>query len=119
MANYPELQVWQRSHALAVTLNRRARLLKAASAPGLRSQILRSSASIPANIAEGANQESDAQFARFLSIAIGSANELQNHLLFARDIGLLNSAESELLLVRLIEVRRMLYGLRKRLHASG
>ena len=118
MANYLQLMVWQRSYTLAVAVNLAARRIRAASAPGLRSQILRASASIPANIAEGANQESDAQFARFLSIAIGSANELQNHLQFARDLRLLRPAESEALLTDLIEVRRMLYGLRKRLHAS-
>ena len=110
--------MWQRSHAIAVALNGTARRFAPGAAPELRSQILRASPSIPANIAEGANQESDAQFARFRSIAIGSANELQNHLVFAGDIGLLEPVETETILAQLIEVRRMLYGLRKRLHAS-
>jgi len=109
------LLVWQRAHTLAVAINVTARAFPTALAPGLRSQLLRSSSAIPTNIAEGSNQHSDPQFARFISIAIGSANEVENHLTFARDIGLMAPADSFALLEQLCEIRRMLHGLRKRL----
>src|SRR5687767_12178994 len=51
-----------------------------------RSQIIRAALSIPANIVEGREQQSEAGFGRFLRIALGSTSELEYHLLAARDI---------------------------------
>ena len=48
-------------------------------APGLKAQLCRAVSSIPANIAEGAAQETQAGYARFLRIALGSANETSVH----------------------------------------
>jgi four helix bundle protein len=56
---------------------------------GLTSQLRRRSCSIPANLAEGCGRNEDAEFARFCSIAIGSASELEYHLLLAKDLKLL------------------------------
>jgi four helix bundle protein len=53
---------------------------------GLTSQIRRSCSSIPANIAEGCGRDGDAELARFLQIAMGSASELEYHLLLANDL---------------------------------
>ncbi len=71
--------------------------------------------SIPANIVEGRRQESEKEFARYLRISINSAFELEYHLIVARDIGAISEADSASLLRELIEVRRMLHGLLKRL----
>jgi len=60
---------------------------------GLTSQIRRSSVSVPANIAEGCGRDGDAELARFLQIAMGSASELDYHLQLARDLNLLNSSD--------------------------
>jgi four helix bundle protein len=56
---------------------------------GLTSQIRRSAASIPANLAEGCGRRSDGEIARFIQIAMGSGAELSYHLLLARDLGFL------------------------------
>ncbi len=56
----------------------------------LRSQLLRSARSIAANLAEGAGSDSQATFARYISIAIASTRETRYHLGFARDAGYLN-----------------------------
>jgi four helix bundle protein len=58
---------------------------------GLTSQIRRASMSIPTNIAEGCGQNTDAQFARFLQIALGSASETEYQLLLSHDLGFLNT----------------------------
>lgn len=56
---------------------------------GLVDQTRRAAASIPTNIAEGAGRDSDREYARYLNIAIGSINEVEDHLLLARGLGYL------------------------------
>ena len=113
MGNHNNLAVWKRSHQLSIELHLEARKFSSTGAPGLKSQLLRSVAAIPANIAEGCGQHSDAQLARFLSIAIGSANEVENHLMLAHGIGLIPTERYNSLRDELREVRKMLYGFRK------
>ena len=70
--------------------------------------------SIPANIAEGTGQVTAAQFARYLTIALGSARELDYHVLVARDLMLLGSSDYARLEARVDQVCRMLAVLRLR-----
>jgi four helix bundle protein len=74
--------------------------------------------SIPANIVEGRRQESEKEFARFLRIAVNSGCELEYHLIVARDIGAISESESSSLLREVIEVRRMIHGLLKKISNS-
>jgi four helix bundle protein len=64
----------------------------------LRDQIRKSAISIPSNIAEGFERDSDADFARFLSIAKGSAGELRTQLYLARSLGYLEKPQFDELL---------------------
>jgi four helix bundle protein len=75
---------------------------------GLTSQMRRASASVPANIAEGCGRNSESDFARFLTIAMGSASELEYHLLLSHDLSLLDDAEYMRLSTDIGEVKRML-----------
>ncbi|MFB3855533.1 MAG: four helix bundle protein [Vicinamibacterales bacterium] len=60
-------------------------------------QLRRSSSSVAANLAEGCGRNGDAELARYCSIAMGSASELEYHLLLAKDLDLIDStAFSEL-----------------------
>jgi len=81
----------------------------------LRSQINRAAMSIPANIVEGRRQESEKEFARFLRIALNSGCELEYHVIVARDIEAMTESDSDSLLSELVEVRKMIHGLRRRL----
>ena len=54
---------------------------------GLTSQIRRSAASVPANIAEGHGREHTRSFIQFLRVAQGSLKELETHLLLAERVG--------------------------------
>ena len=84
---------------------------------GLTSQIRRSCSSIPANLAEGCGRNGDAEFARFCSIAMGSATELEYHLLLASDLNLVKPKDYKELAQRTIELKRMLAGLVQKLKA--
>ncbi len=71
----------------------------------------RASASIGANIAEGSCRKGDCEFGRFLQIAMGSASELEYHLLLARYLKLLQLLDYERLSGGVVEVKRMLASL--------
>ena len=109
MRDFRKLLVWQKAHRLALEVHLTLQLDAAWRYPGLRAQVLRAAASIPANIAEGCGKPSDAELARFAEIALGSTTELDNHLLFARDARVLDGAHYADLAERVAEVRRMLF----------
>lgn len=71
--SFEDLDVWKRACRLSATLYQQ---LGELSNWGFRDQILRSGLSVPSNIAEGYERDSDAEIARFLTIAKGSCGEL-------------------------------------------
>jgi four helix bundle protein len=74
----------------------------------MTAQIRRSSASIPANIAEGHGRENTGSFIQFLRIAQGSLKELETHLILAGRVGLMSEAATAPLLSQADEIGRML-----------
>lgn len=115
MADFKKLKVWQKAHALALSANRVAGRIRGTAHLSLKSQMIRSAMSIPANIVEGRGQQGEREFARYLRIALASASELESHAIMARDMGAIPHAEFNALLERIIEVRKMLHGLLSRL----
>ena len=89
MKDFRDLQVWQKAHQLTLTVYRLTASFPQTEWYGLTTQLRRSSASVAANLAEGCGRNGDAELARFCSIAMGSASELEYHLLLARDLKLL------------------------------
>ena len=85
---------------------------------GLTSQIRRSCASIPANIAEGCGTDSDAEMARYLRIAMASASELEYHILLAHDIELITTATYNTVNDEVTQITRMLTLFIRRLRAG-
>ena len=81
MRNYRDLQVWAKAHKLTLEVYGETKTFPQEERFGLTSQIRRSCASVPANLAEGCGQRSDGEMARFLQIAMGSGSELSYHLL--------------------------------------
>jgi four helix bundle protein len=113
MQAFRDLKVWQRAHALALASYKATRVFPASERYGLVAQIRRASASVGANIAEGCSRQSRPELARFLEIASGSAGELENHFLLARDLGILADADYQSLDNEVTQVKRMLTGLRR------
>jgi four helix bundle protein len=119
LSDYRKLLVWKKAHALALDAHRTAARIRGSQYAPFRSQIIRAALSIPANIVEGREQKSDAGFARFLRIALGSASELEYHLTAAHETEAISTVDYERLLKQVVEVRRMLHGLIRRLEAGA
>ncbi len=108
MQDFRNLKIWQKSHQLTLGVYRATAAFPKEELYGLTSQMRRSCASIPANIAEGCGRDSDGEFVRYLHIGMGSASELEYHLLLAHDLGLLPLEVYTQLNHDLVEVKRML-----------
>jgi four helix bundle protein len=93
MEDFKNLVVWAKAHQFTLAVYQHTRTFPKEEMYGLTSQLRRSSASIGANIAEGCGRRSDAEMKRFLQIARGSANEVEYHLLLARDLQYLAAEE--------------------------
>ena len=115
--DFHELKVWQKAHELTLAVYRVTAPFPREELYGLTSQLRRASASVAANLAEGCGRSGDAEFARFCSIAMGSASEVEYHLLLARDLKLLKPAEYQELAPRATELKRMLTALLQKLTA--
>lgn len=118
MRNFRELKVWEKAHHLTLGVYRASQSFPRDETYGLTSQIRRSSVSVPANIAEGCGRNGDAELTRFLQIAMGSASELDYHLMLARDLNLLNSSDYAQLAGEVGEVKRMLTSFVQKLKAD-
>lgn len=117
MQKYTDLRVWQRSHALVLTLynDRFPRPERF----GLVSQLRRAAMSVPTNIAEGSKRRTAADFARFLNLAEGSLAETEYLIRLSRDLGYLGQAAAEPLLAETSAIGGMLYSLRAKVEEGG
>ena len=115
MADFKKLVVWQKANKLSVATAEVVESMKGNAGSILRGQLLRSTFSIQANIAEGSSKRSDREFARYVRIALGSSTESANHLILVRDLGLIDDPCFTSLSSQLDEVGKMLSGLEKRL----
>ena len=86
--------------------------------PNLAKQLEKAADSIPSTIAEGRGRGSDADFANYVSMAIGSTTEVENHLQRGYDGGVINKSDYEQLTEETIQVRKMLIGLRRTLRGQ-
>ena len=118
MGDFRKLKVWEKAHSVSIDIHLLTRRMPRRDAMALRGQLQRSALSVAATIAEGAGKSTDAEFARYLDMALGSASETLHHLLTARDLLHISRAEHDGLADRVTEVRRMLTGLVKRLRGA-
>ena len=118
MKDFRTLRVWRKAHELTLHIYKLTKSFPKEELFGLTSQMRRSSSSVPTNIAEGCGRGSDAELSRFLQIAFGSLSELDYQLILAADLGFISSstkAEGESFV---IEVRKMLSTLIRRVQSG-
>lgn len=118
MKDFRELKVWEKAHQMALTCYGLTGAFPKHELFGLAGQIRRCSSSIPANIAEGCGRLGNSEFHRFLQMACGSSNELEYHLLLAKDLGYLESIRYESAQKQLLELKRMLVALTRKVGAE-
>lgn len=118
MRPFQELIVWQKAHQLVLDVYGISHAFPREEQFGLTSQMRRSAASVPTNIAEGSVHDEGREFHRFLGIALGSAAELEYQLILARDLGYLTAVDHEPLDKAVNDVKRMLVRFRTRLRTT-
>ena len=118
MKDFRELKVWRKAHELTLAVYQITASFPREELYGLTAQLRRAGSSIAANLAEGCGRNGDAELARFCSMAMGSASELEYHLLLARDLKLIRPQDYDALDQRATELKRMLTALLQKLNAD-
>ena|SRR2546423_9427533 len=115
MADFKKLEVWEKAHALSLLSHKVALGIRGAMYVSLKNQLVRAAQSIPTNIVEGREQKTDSEFARYLRYALASTSELEYHAISGRDMGVIKLDDFKALSSQAKTVRKMLFGLLKRL----
>ena len=115
MNKLEDLKIWKKSIELAKSVYLLVSELPSDEKYGLNSQIKRCSVSIPSNIAEGAGRNSNKEFNYFLSVANGSAYELQTQLILLVELDLITKEKVNPVIDVCIEIQKMNYSFQQKL----
>ncbi len=118
MRDFRQLKVWGKSHQLTLDICRTTVTFPREELYGLTSQLRRAATSIPANIAEGCGKNTELELARYMQISMGSASELEYHLLLSHDLSYIDAQTYQALNTQTVEVKRMLAPFIKRLRGQ-
>ncbi len=119
ISSHKDLDVWQKSIALAESCYRQTKNFPRDEVYGMSSQIRRAAVSIAANIAEGYGRDQTGYFIQFLRVALGSARELETHLIIATRVELLSSEEVAPMAKECDDISKMLRSLIRALEARN
>ncbi len=108
MKNFRNIKAWHRAHELTLEIYKISKSFPKEELYGLTSQIRCAVTSIPTNIAEGCGRSTDVELARFIDIALGSASEVEYHLLLVCDLGYITVEDYEALSAEIVGTKRML-----------
>ena len=115
MKIFKDIKVWKKAHELTLKVYKVSDSFPKHELYGLTTQIRRAVSSIPTNIAEGCGKSTDSDFARYLDISFGSANELEYQILLAKDLGYLEELIYTELLSDIVGIKKCCQSLSKRL----
>ena len=111
MQNYKDLKVWLMAHEFTLGIYQATKVFPREEMFGLTNQLRRAASSIAANIAEGCGRNTQADLARFLQIALGSANESEYFLILAMDLNYLTKVNFDTVFKQINETKAMLISL--------
>jgi four helix bundle protein len=109
MSDYKDLNIWKHSMDLVENIYKLVKLFPKEETYALSDQLRRAVVSIPSNIAEGSNRNTDKEFIQFLYIALGSASEVETQLLIAARLNYLQNIDNEL--SHITKIRKMINAL--------
>ena len=115
MKTHKDLTVWQKAMELVMEVYNATKMFPREEIFGLTSQKRRAVVSIPSNIAEGYGRLHQRETENFLSIALGSACELETQLILSKDLGYISLDEVEQLTIEVQNIIKMLAALIKSL----
>ena len=115
MKDFRNLKVWEKADQLTLKIYKVTEEFPQEELYGLTSQIRRACVSIPTNIAEGCVRSSDADFSRFLYIAVGSTSELEYLILLAMDLKIIKNELHLELNNEINEIKKMLISMIQKL----
>ena len=115
MHNFRKLDTWLDGVELADTIYTLTASFPKTEIYGLSSQMQRAAVSVPSNIAEGSGKGSDRDFARFVSISLGSLFELETQIEIAYRRGYISTENYYALRPRIESLHKRIYNLREHL----
>ncbi|WP_318309636.1 four helix bundle protein [Flagellimonas crocea] len=118
MRNFRELNVWKDGRVLVKETYKLTQFIPDSERFGLIPQIQRSVISIPANIAEGCSKHSQKDFVRFLQISLGSAYELESHIILCEDLEFLTPEKAESAIQNIQKLQRGMASLIKYIRSN-
>lgn len=109
--NFTDLNTWQESHKLVISIYELTKSFPEDEKFGLTSQMRRAAVSITSNIAEGFGRRNPGEKMQFYSVSQASVSEVQNQLLLARDLGYSDAPSVEEINNQLVVAHKLLTGL--------
>ena len=115
MKNHKDLIVWQKSMEIVSAIYVITKIFPQEEIFGIASQMRRAAVSIPSNIAEGYGRLYGKETVKFLSVALGSASELETQLIISKNLNFIPAEKGQELIFQIEEIIRMLTALIKSL----
>lgn len=115
MRDFRKYNIWELSHQLTLDVYAISDSFPKSEIYGVTSQIRRASASIPTNISEGCGRDSDSEFNRFLTIALGSASETEYLIILSNELKYIERDSFEKLNEQINTIKRKIYSLKQKL----
>ena len=117
--NFHNVRAWNEANTLAIAIRRITTRFSKSEHGSLRNQMMRAAESIADNIAEGCGAATNAEFARHLDMAIKSSSELESQVERSHGYALIRAHERDRLATQVCNVRKMTWGLRKKVLPHG
>mgnify|MGYP003640803625 CR=1 FL=1 len=115
MRDFKKYDIWKLSHLLTLKIYDITKTYPKDEIYGVISQIRRAASSIPTNISEGCGRDSDTEFNRFLTIALGSASEVEYLIILSKDLNYIDDNSFINLNQEINIIKRKIYSLKQKL----